>query len=167
MARSWASRAEPPRRLAQLSGAGPGGARSASTTAPSSPSRRPSKNSPSPPLRGRCRKPAPHLMRGQRGSRHLAAYLVASGGPPLCHSVTSPPARGGEGIWEFCRGLQRRALLPAALEAVWRTARLKARMASPNRRDELAPTRNTRQCLGRWFIDSRPMPDARTSIKAF
>ena len=35
------------------------------------------------------------------GAPHLKAYLVAAGGPPLCHSVTSPPARGGEGIREL------------------------------------------------------------------
>ena len=42
---------------------------------------------------------------GRGGAPHLKAYLVAGGGPPLCHSVTSPPARGGEGNHEFFKGL--------------------------------------------------------------
>ena len=68
-----------------------------SVTSP--PARRPLNKSPSPPLRGRCRR--------QRGVPHLQAYLVAGGGPPLCHSVTSPPARGGEGNHEFFKGLRK------------------------------------------------------------
>ena len=36
--------------------------------------------------RGRCRR--------QRGAPRLKVNLVAGGEPPLCHSVTSPPARG-------------------------------------------------------------------------
>ena len=43
---------------------------------------------------------------GRGGAPHLKAYLVAGGGPPLCHSVTSPPARGGEGNHEFFKGLR-------------------------------------------------------------
>ena len=37
------------------------------------------------------------------GSRAGESVLLL-GAPPLCHYVTSPPARGGEGIWErLCR----------------------------------------------------------------
>jgi len=32
-------------------------------------------------------------------------YLVVASQPPLCHSVTSPPARGGEGNRRLCIGL--------------------------------------------------------------
>ena len=46
---------------------------------------------------------------GRGGSPHLVAYLVAGGGPPLCHSVTSPPARGGEETCEFFEGLRKGA----------------------------------------------------------
>ena len=48
--------------------------------------------SPSPSLRGK-------MPKAEGGAPDLKAYLVAGGGPPLCHSVTSPPARRGEGKW--------------------------------------------------------------------
>ena len=57
------------------------------------------------PLAGRCRR--------QRVAPLLVAYLVAGGGPPLCHSVTSPPARGGEGNHEFFKGLHKGRFVPS------------------------------------------------------
>ena len=55
--------------------------------------------SPSPPLRGRCRR-----QRGGSPSQGLSGRWRRT---PLCHSVTSPPARGGEGNHEFFKGLLR------------------------------------------------------------
>ena len=58
---------------------------------PLSPRKRVMHNSPSPPLRGRCRR--------QRGVPCLMALSGRRGPPPLCHFVTSPPARGGR--WDL------------------------------------------------------------------
>ncbi len=50
---------------------------------------------------------AGEMPKAEGGAPHLVAYLVAGGGPPLCHSVTSPPARGGERTCDFCKGLRK------------------------------------------------------------
>ncbi|GEM_PF-1842410 len=53
-------------------------------------------------------------------------YLVVASQPPLCHSVTSPPARGGEGNRRLCISLlrgekERYASVPAKMESVLNT----------------------------------------------
>ena len=56
--------------------------------------------SPSPPLRGRCRRQrgVPCLL-ALSGRRQPTPPKGGEGELCICHSVTSPPARGGEGIW--------------------------------------------------------------------
>ncbi len=79
---------------------------------PRSPLKRLMHNSPSPPLRGRC----PLPTQGQapaEGGPCLLAYLVVASRPPLCHAVTSPPARGGEGNQRICIRLLKGDLLKA------------------------------------------------------
>ena len=70
----------------------------------------PLKNSPSlpfSPLAGEMPKACPGLDPGAEGGPLFGRpiWLLA---PPLCHSVTSPPARGGDGIRELFKGLPER-----------------------------------------------------------
>ena len=46
---------------------------------------------------------AGEMPKAEGGAPHLVAYLVAGGGPPLCHSVTSPPQGGGRRIMSFSK----------------------------------------------------------------
>ena len=84
--------------------------------------------------------------------------------PRKCLDYRTPAGVFGQQLLQLQReptASQAESVVAGRLEAVLRTARLKARTASPKRRDELVPTRRTRQCLGHWFTDSRPKPDAR------
>ena len=54
---------------------------------------------------------AGEMPKAEGGAPYHITYLVAVGGPPHCHSVTSP-RKGGEGICEFCKGLLEAAFNP-------------------------------------------------------